>query len=450
MKGIRIPIHGFVELTPLEIALIDSQPMRRLRRIKQLAMCDEVYPGATHTRFEHSIGVMHIASRMFDSIFKESKGNEGFLRELGYDTSKKQYWKKAIRLAALLHDVGHPPFSHAGEGLLPEGKKHEDYTIAIIEKVLSDTFIIQSLNDNDPICKNNVDSEIVASFFKGSLDRRVLKDLFAFTSLISSQIDADRCDYLLRDSYHIGVNYGKYDLERVIKTITLGNDPKTDEPDFAIAFEEGGRHAIEGLLIARYMMFLQVYLHHTRHIYDYHLNGAIKYILNKKCGIEHYPICNERDDVIEYLQWDDHRVIALFNNYKNTNVDIGYILERNHHYMCWETNPTPGGESVSSDGQGRERDEFIRKLDEQEIEKIILYIDDQVWEKYGYHKKDQYKIHIIRKIDSASKTVIPINSISPIVSGLKTSTYNRIYVPRKSKAIVDTLIKGENDGDQAH
>jgi HD superfamily phosphohydrolase len=135
---VRDPIHGFIELNEWEKVIINRPEFQRLRRIKQLSLSDMVYPATTHTRFEHSLGVMHVATQMFDNIAQRDKG---FLeRELGYDDPALSRQRILIRFASLLHDIGHAPFSHAGEDLMPfkdessgERYKHEDYSISIIK-----------------------------------------------------------------------------------------------------------------------------------------------------------------------------------------------------------------------------------------------------------------------------------------------------------------------------
>src|SRR5690242_14607410 len=122
---VRDPIHGFVAFDPLERAILDTRPVQRLRHIKQLALTNELYPGATHTRLEHSLGVMELAGRAFDTIHEHAGGD--FRDWMGWnDPAQAERQRRTLRLAALLHDVGHAPFSHAGEGLFPdEAPNHE-------------------------------------------------------------------------------------------------------------------------------------------------------------------------------------------------------------------------------------------------------------------------------------------------------------------------------------
>ncbi len=191
--------------------IVDQPAFQRLRRIRQLAWTDQVYPGAMHTRFEHSLGVMHVASRLYDSVCQNSK--ELLRSELAYNDAGFVRDRQLVRLTALLHDVGHGPFSHAGEELLPVDDagvkfRHEEYSSAIILTELRDVIENHPLNTN-----YRFRAEDVAALLLGSQEAK--QSLF-WRELIDSQLDADKIDYLLRDSYHIGVRYGAFDLDRLV------------------------------------------------------------------------------------------------------------------------------------------------------------------------------------------------------------------------------------------
>lgn len=270
---IRDPIHGFIEIDSWERDIIDHPIFQRLRRIRQLAWTDMVYPGAMHTRFEHSLGVMHVATKMYNYITIKKK--HYLINELGFNDYGLDRDRKLVRLACLLHDLGHAPFSHAGEGLMElnpvtnKPYKHEDYSAAIV------LYKFRDVIENHPQNENyHITTKEISDFLSGSIDlgRRLL-----WRNLVSGQLDADRADYLLRDAYHIGVNYGNYDLRRLLVTLTVSKHPETGAP--LIAVEEGGMHAAEAIIIARYLMFTQVYFHHTRRAYDYHIAESLKELL---------------------------------------------------------------------------------------------------------------------------------------------------------------------------
>ncbi|GFO96459.1 HD superfamily phosphohydrolase, partial [groundwater metagenome] len=187
IKFIRDPIYGFIELKNSEIRLMDSPFLQRLRRIKQLGNTHLVYPSACHSRFEHSLGVLHVANRM--------------AHQIRLPTSQI----RVVRYAAMLHDIGHGPLSHNFEDIIKtaDGEKvsHED----IAKKIIKEDRLIGNVLDRD--------KESVLELFDEENET-------AIKEIISSNIDADKLDYLRRDSYHTGVAYGAFDLERILHTIS--------------------------------------------------------------------------------------------------------------------------------------------------------------------------------------------------------------------------------------
>ncbi len=185
---IRDPIHGFIQFNAWEREIINHLVFQRLRRIRQLGLTEMVYPGAVHTRFEHSPGVMHVATKLFDQIVKRQKIYPKELLNCNDEDFART--RTIIRLAALLHDIGHSPFSHAGEGLMPLIKSgdrfygHEDYSAAIIELMLRDVI------ENHSLDKDHIKAHTVASYLRGipALGR----ELLIWRSIVSSQLDADR------------------------------------------------------------------------------------------------------------------------------------------------------------------------------------------------------------------------------------------------------------------
>jgi HD superfamily phosphohydrolase len=277
-EKVRCPVHGFIHFSRTERRIIDHSAFQRLRQIHQLAMTYLVYPGAMHSRFEHSLGVMELTSRAFDSVV--SKARASVLEELKRvpefcdDTLERA--KQAVRLMALLHDIGHPAFSHAAEKTIPDGD-HEKLS----------TFII------DTILGSNLDEW----FFEGIcgvLVRMMEKaeDLTFLRQFVASQMDMDRTDYLRRDSLHCGVSYGVFDSQRLIESLTVVENP--DSGRLQLAIKRGGEHAFEALILARYQMNTQVYLHRIRRIYDYYLTEYMK--LWAPGNHDTYKLVLEHDD----------------------------------------------------------------------------------------------------------------------------------------------------------
>ena len=258
---IRDPIHIFIRLDNTERQLLDSPPIQRLRHIHQLALSHLIYPGATHKRLEHSLGVMHLAGQIFDTVVERQSHNDE-IREIlpeVEDEQKKSYWRTVLRLAALCHDVGHLPFSHAAEEeLLPDGWDHEQLTAVI----LKDHRLKSVLETCTPPIR-------VEDVIKLAIGRKAKGLTFSNWEAILSEIvvgdvfGADRMDYLLRDSHHAGVAYGKFDHHRLIDTMRILPTPTERgvhgrrEP--ALGIEEGGLQSAESLLLARYLMYSQVY-----------------------------------------------------------------------------------------------------------------------------------------------------------------------------------------------
>lgn len=212
----------------LIVALIDAPEFQRLRRIRQLGLAYFAYQAAEHSRFTHSLGAFHLAARTVARLRRE--------REIAAED------QTAVRVAALLHDIGHGPFSHVIESIL--GFHHEQFTV---EAVLSDeTSVGRLLRQYSPGLAKDV-----ASIIRGDFRRRALGQL------VSSQLDVDRMDYLLRDSLMTGAKYGIYDLEWVIKSIRI------DEDGDRLYVAAPGIYAVEDYLQARYYMYRQVYFHRT-------------------------------------------------------------------------------------------------------------------------------------------------------------------------------------------
>ena len=332
LHEIRDPIHAFIRFSSAERKVINSRPLQRLGSIHQLALTYLVYPGATHKRFEHSLGVMELADRVYGVITsKENLLNDSVRSVMPHDALGHEYWREVLRMAALCHDVGHLPFSHAAEKeLLPGGWDHERFTLEII--------LGEELR---PIWRElHLEAEDVAKLAVGP--RHYTKGyLFSEWESIMSEIivgDAfgvDRMDYLLRDSLHTGVAYGKFDHFRLIDTLRiLPKGGESTEPMLGV--EHGGLQAAEGLLIARYFMYSQLYIHHVRRIYDIHLREFLqKWLPGGRFSI--------RAD--ELLATTDNEVLTAIGRVAADTSHPAHdpaerILHRRHYKRLYEQNPT--------------------------------------------------------------------------------------------------------------
>jgi HD superfamily phosphohydrolase len=326
---LRDPIYNFVHYSAKEKKAINSRPIQRLRYIHQLAFTYLVYPGATHKRFEHSLGVMELASRVYDVVTDPNNILDNSIRDIIPNSAfEQQYWRQTLRMAALLHDTGHLPFSHAAEReLLPDDWNHEMLTAEIIR---SDE-MIKIWNDL------KIQTEDVV---KLAIGKRYCKDC-NFTDweailseiIVGDALGVDRMDYLLRDSHHTGVAYGKFDHHRLIETMRILPKSYNDgskEP--ALGVEDGGLHAVESMLLARYFMYTQLYFHRVRRIYDIHLKEFLKKWLQN--GF--FPT-----DVENHLQTTDNEVLAGLFKVVRDQTHPGHeyaerIVARNHFRLLYD------------------------------------------------------------------------------------------------------------------
>ncbi len=290
---LRDPVHNFVHLREKEIKLIDTPVYQRLRRISQLAMANLVYPGALHTRFDHSLGVCHVAGLMAEEL-----GIEGDDLEL-------------VRLAALLHDLGHGPFSHVSEtslkrftdaSKLPPGQKKEKIHELVTARVIQGNKEIQQILA--PQDRNKI-TELLSQGYGDP----------ALKSIVSGPLDADKQDYLLRDSRYAGVTYGLYDIHQLHRSLKIGDGDGGRE----LRIAADGVPAVEQFVMAKYYMFANVYRHKVRLITDQMISRAIA------LGIEVdriddlnalYRYDGTDPFIANYMQWDDARFMLEFGDAK--------------------------------------------------------------------------------------------------------------------------------------
>jgi len=246
--NVRDPIHGMISLSRAEWQAIDTPIFQRLRRVRQLAMTHLVYPGALHTRFEHSIGVRHIAGRLSESL----------------DFTAEE--AAVIKTAALLHDIGHGVFSHVSEQVIDDlsGAEgvHEAVSVAIMR---TDSALHAALGRD--LCEE-------AAVIVGLEESRT-----AMRDVVSGPTDADKLDYLLRDSHFAGVNYGRYDLDRIIDTARV-IAPSSAQSQ--LGFDADGLWAVEEMRMARHHMHRQVYGHKTRLATDIMATRALRLAISSE------------------------------------------------------------------------------------------------------------------------------------------------------------------------
>lgn len=277
MKRIFDPIHHFIELDAAEIALLDTAPMQRLRRLRQLGLAYLAFPGAEHSRFSHALGALATGERILQSLRGHSA--DYFTNERDF-----QYQRRLLRASLLLHDIGHGPFSHASETVL--GVHHEERTRALLGLPAM----------RRALAALDLDCDDVAGLVTGggAARRPVLKEIVSGPNL-----DADRMDYLLRDAHFTGVVSGRYDQAQMIASLRVYES--AGEP--VLGVDGRGATALESFVVARYMMFSTVYFHHTTRAYERILGEALAEI---------WPDPRQLGEPAAFLEWDDFRVIDAF------------------------------------------------------------------------------------------------------------------------------------------
>lgn len=298
---VRDPVHGFVQLTSQERALADTPIFQRLRGIRQLAMANLVYPGAVHSRFDHSLGVCHIAGMLCQTL------------DLGDHV-------RLVRLAALLHDIGHGPFSHVSESALDRyadrsklkgAQKKEE-----IHELITDDLIRRGV-DIDKILGQQ-DRDHIAQLLSRGFGEPVLR------SIISGPLDADKQDYLLRDSHFCGVPYGIYDIRQLHRSLVV----ESDAGDKVLMVAEDGVHALEQYVLAKYYLTTMVYGHRVRLITDQMIHRAIVLGVDTD-GVDELRALYAYDGTAAFLRryigWDDARFLLTFTNRRRFSGK--YVLE---------------------------------------------------------------------------------------------------------------------------
>jgi HD superfamily phosphohydrolase len=308
---IRDPIHGAIEITADERALVDSPQYQRLRNVKQLGFADLAFPGATHTRYAHGLGAMHVATRVFDAL----------AGRLDLEPSDRDRFRQTLRLAVLFHDLGHAPLSHATERIMPPASAlhlpdwvapkedrradHEDYTL----KLVLDTGLaaeIRSRFGPEGIEPTHIAALICGRPPPGPYPFRTSgRDLMPILrAVVSGELDADRMDYLQRDSFFTGVNYGKFDADWIVQNL----DAVERDHKVHLALERRAVMAFEDFLLSRYHMFLSVYFHATSVGYEI--------LLQRYCETSGGEYCLPADPD-QYVQHDDIALMATLRASNN-------------------------------------------------------------------------------------------------------------------------------------
>jgi len=319
-KEFSDPLYGFVRVSSEELALVDSIVFQRLRHIKQLGLAYLVFPSAQHSRFEHALGVLHLADSM---LTRTVRGADPRTRTL-------------VRLAGLLHDLGHPPFSHTTEVLLPGEKTHEDLT----RRIVLETEIYDILRK-----RFDLSHEEVESLLRITLGEPRSQEERFLSEIITGQLGADRMDYLRRDAFFCGVSYGLFDHNRLLSTLE-GVDLDGGR---VLAVHISGLRALESFLLGRYFMYLQVYFHKVVRILSIHLVELIRRLFpGESFG-----------DVNAFLKMNDCTVLSRAFSESRCREDVECIFGRRHFKEVFSTRDR----SLFNDV----REELLRRYDPEDL-----------------------------------------------------------------------------------
>ncbi len=391
-KVIKDPVHGFIELNQLQEELLEQPEMQRLAWIKQLGLTFLVYPGAHQTRLEHSLGSSHVAGKVSEKLDLEEEE------------------KKTLETAALLHDLGHAPFSHTVEEVMP--KDHMEITKDLIRGK-------EKRNQNKTIPeiieKHGLSPDKIAKRVNGEYkNKKYLQDV------ISSQLDVDQLDYLARDSHYTGVSYGSVETERIIDMMQITeekNNPK------AITFLEKGITPLEDYLVARDHMYSNVYCHKTVSIAEKMLlrafQSSLKEIEEDKVWLEARGERGEKKLKRTFEMTDGDLIQSLRESNPYSRKIINKIIQRKLYKQCYAI-------KSSDPEEKQEKLNKIKDKEELEIEKEIAREKGIEPEEVIVNKQKETSLHAeprLRKFDIQiqlkSGDIVPLEEVSKITQTLK-------------------------------
>lgn len=385
-KVLKDPVHSYIHIN-YEVVwnCLDSKEFQRLRRIRQLGGDFQVYPTAEHSRFSHSLGVYEIVRRMVTEI-----------KSLSVELS--EYDKICVMLAGLLHDVGHGPFSHAFEHVTKHS--HEDYTAKII---LGETELNQVLAEVSPRLPEDIVSIIEHNHPNDILNQ-----------IISGQLDADRMDYLLRDSYFSATSYGQFDLERILRTMRVR---KIDENKKALVVKYTGIHSVEDYIMARYQMYWQVYYHPVARSYE----GVFIQLFNRL-----KDIFKENK---EYFS--DMKVLIPFLEKNVVSVEEYFKLDENSLLYCC---------SLIQDKDDEIAADLARRLQNRRLFEYVDYSEENLAQIKNMLKEQNLDEKYYLRVENVEASVYsPYKGRKILIEQLD----GKIVALEKASTIVESITKGE-------
>lgn len=414
---VRDPVHGHIPLADAEVSVLDSRAYQRLRAIKQLGFSEFSFPGATHNRYLHSLGVCHLAGLAFDSIFSRFTFSKDSVRAR---------LRQSVRLAALLHDIGHGPLSHASEEVMPKVGElkvgayahrnrpvdpsrqadHEDYTIKFVTDSSLTEVLRSSFPDIDPYhiaCLIDKSLKDKDDFFReGGLDFRTI-----LSQIVSSEMDVDRMDYLERDAYFCGTNYGKVEMDWLIGNLTY----HPIEGKLHLALNRRALYTFDDFLLARHHMHLMVYFHHKSIIFEELL---YRYLTSADCS---FSVPADIERYVDCTDW------ALFQHLaKVDNPWARRMTERRPFKMLFELHTNSNDDS--------KRPQAIKaRLENEKIDVIHSNSQARLSKYHGGSELDKaLQIYVVDQYDIKAEP-FPIDQATEIFAKYEnTRSIDRLYV----------------------
>ena len=413
---IKDPIHGSMPVSQAELAILDSAHVQRLRQIKQLGFAEYSFPGAVHNRYIHVLGVMHLAGQAFDVVFKKFPfRNEATRTRL----------RQCTRLAALLHDLGHGPLSHTTEEVMPmlselkvdaykrrapgfeitkdRRADHEDYTIKILTDSALTAELRQQFPDIDPLhvaCL--VDKNLLPPddfFIDNGLNFRNI-----LSQMVSSELDCDRMDYLERDAYFCGTNYGKFELSWLLGNLTYHQR----DGDLFLALDRRALYTFDDFLISRHHMYLMVYFHHKSVIYEEML---LRYLTSPDCTYKLSP------DLNEYMRATDYSIYEHLAS--SPNEWAQRISQRRPFKVVFEHHAV---------GPSERPTKMRAALDAENINVIMASSQARLSKYHTLAPADKLPIYVVDQFDPLGE-IMPIEDSSEIFRKYEeTRSITRLYV----------------------
>ena len=385
-KVLKDPVHSYIHIHYEVIwNCLDSKEFQRLRRIRQLGGDFQVYPTAEHSRFSHSLGVYEIVRRMVTEV-------KSLCVEL------TEYEKVCVMLAGLLHDVGHGPFSHAFEHVT--NHSHEEYTVKIILGNTELNAILRAVSEKLP--------QDIVSIIQHTHENDILNQI------VSGQLDADRMDYLLRDSYFTATSYGQFDLERILRTMRVR---KTAEGRKVIVVKYTGIHSVEDYIMARYQMYWQVYYHPVARSYE----AVFIQLFNRLKDI----FKGDKD------YFEDMKVLVPFLEESEVSVDEYFKLDENSLLYCC---------ALIQDKEDKIAADLARRLQNRKLFEYVDYNEENLDQIKNMLKENNMDERYYLKIENVEASVYsPYKGRKILIEKLN----GDIVALEKASTIVESITKGQ-------